>query len=134
MTWQVYYRAGLDSWLWHRRLGHPKMHTISKPLRKDLVVVLPKISFENDKVCDASQFGKQVRSSFKSKKVVSTSSSLELLHVDLFGPIIVASLGGKSHGFVIVDDYSRYTRVYFLAHKDDALSIFVKHCKRVQNE
>ncbi|EOY17399.1 Uncharacterized protein TCM_036561 [Theobroma cacao] len=36
--------------------------------------------------------------------------------------------------FVIVDDYSRYTWVYFLAHKNDALPTFVNHCKKVQNE
>ena len=40
----------------------------------------------------------------------------------------------KSYGFVIVDDYSRFTWVYFLAHKDEALHTFIKHCKKVQNE
>lgn len=35
---------------------------------------------------------------------------------------------------MIVDDYSRYTWVYFLAHKNDALLAFGNHCKKVQNE
>ncbi|WRX16232.1 Integrase [Theobroma cacao] len=39
---------------------------------------------------------------------------------------------GRIHG--IVDDYSRYTWVYFLAHKNDALSAFISHCRRVENE
>ena len=43
-------------------------------------------------------------------------------------------MGGKSYEFVIVDDYSRFTWVYFLAHKDEALHTFIKHCKKVQNE
>ena len=43
-------------------------------------------------------------------------------------------MGGKSYGFVIVDDYSRFTWVYFFAHKDEALYTFIRHCKKVQNE
>ena len=57
---------------------------------------------------------KQVRNSFKSKNLVSTSRPLELLHIDIFGPMDVLSMGGKSYDFVIVDDYSRFTWVYFL--------------------
>ena len=107
-----------DSWLWHRRLGHASMKTLSKLVKNDLVIGLPKLNFNKDKICDACQFGKQVRSSFKPKNLVSTSRLLELLHMDLFGPMDVISMGGKSYGFVIVDDYSRFTWVYFLAHKD----------------
>ena len=75
-----------------------------------------------------------MRSSFKPKNLVSTSKPLELLHMDLFGPMDVISMGGKSYGFVIVDDYSRFTWVYFLAHKDETLHTFIKHCKKNQNE
>ena len=39
--------------------------------------------------------------------------------MDLFGPSRTTSLGGKSYAFVIVDDFSRYTWVLFLAHKND---------------
>ena len=44
---------------------------------------------------------KQVRNTFKSKNLVSTSRPLELLHIDLFGLMDVLSMGGKSYGFVI---------------------------------
>ena len=43
-------------------------------------------------------------------------------------------MGDKSYGFVIVDDYSRFIQVYFLAHKDETFPTFIKHCKKVQNE
>ena len=123
-----------DSWLWHRRLGHASMKTLSKLVKNDLVIGLPKLNFNKDKICDACQFGKQVRSSFKPKHLVSTSWPLELLHIDLFGPMNVISIGGKSYEFFIVDDYSRFTWVYFLTHKDEALHAFIKHCKKIQNE
>ncbi|GKV17211.1 hypothetical protein SLEP1_g27745 [Rubroshorea leprosula] len=85
-----------ESWLWHRRLGHASMHLISKLSKKDLVIGLPKLVFEKDKICDACQQGKQTKISFKSKKDVTTSRPLELLHLDLFGPIDVTSLGEES--------------------------------------
>ena len=61
-----------DSWLWHRRLRHASMKTLSKLVKKDLVIGFPKLSFDKDKICDACQFGKEVRNSFKSKNLIST--------------------------------------------------------------
>ncbi|RCU35080.1 transposase, partial [Acinetobacter baumannii] len=43
-----------------------------------------------------------------------------------------ATLGGKSYMFVIVDDYSRFTWVMFIATKDETFEIFVKFCTKVQ--
>ena len=114
-----------DSWLWHRRLRHASMKTLSKLVKNDFVIGLPKLNFDKDKICDACLFGKQVRSSFKSKNLVTTSRPLELLHIDLFEPMNVISMGGKSYGFVIID-YSRFTWVYFLAHNIEALHTFIK--------
>ena len=54
--------------------------------------------------------------------------------MDLFGPLRTTSLGGKSYAFVIVDDFSRYTWVMFLAHKNDAFHEFSKLCRKIQNE
>ena len=54
--------------------------------------------------------------------------------MDLFGPNDIASLGGKKYCFVLVDDYSRYTWVYFLAKKSETFSYFTRIAKFVQNE
>ncbi|KAH9668295.1 hypothetical protein KPL70_021361 [Citrus sinensis] len=123
-----------DGWLWHRRLGHASMDLISKIVKNDLVKGLPKISFQKDRICEACQFGKQIKTSFKSKNHISTSKPLQLLLIDLFGPSRYASLSGKYYAFVIVDDYSRYTWVLFLANKDDAIDAFRIFFKKVQNE
>ena len=74
-------------------LGHASMDTIMNLSKKALVVGLPKLRFERDKLCDACQFGKQHKSSFKSIKKVITKRAVELLHMDLFGPMDVTSLG-----------------------------------------
>jgi hypothetical protein len=46
--------------------------------------------------------------------VMTTSRPLELLHMDLFGPVAYLSIGGSKYGLVIVDDFSRFTCVFFL--------------------
>ena len=103
-------------------------------VRKDLVICLPKLKFEKNKLCEACQKGKQVKISFQIKNIVSTSKPLELLHIDLFGPYRTMSLGGNYYGLVIVDDYSRFTWTLFLKTKNEAFDAFRKLAKVIQNE
>ena len=98
------------------------------------MIRLPKLEFTKDKPFDACQKGKQSKSSFKLKNVVSTSRPLELLHMYLFGATRVASLCGIHYVYVLGDDYSRHTWVYFLAHKNDAFKAFENFIKRIQKE
>ena len=112
------------SWLCHRRLGHASMDLMSKLVKKNLVKGLLKVNYERNRLCDACQLGKQTKNTFKPKNIVSTTRPLELLHMDLFGPTRTTSLGGKRYGLMIVDDYSRFTWVMFLAHKDETFSLF----------
>ena len=83
-------------------------------------------------MCDACAKGKQARTSFKPKKYVSTSRPLELLHVDLCGPIRITSRGGKKYVFVIVDDYSQFAWTLFLASKDESFEKFLVLLKKVE--
>ncbi|GJR69888.1 retrovirus-related pol polyprotein from transposon TNT 1-94 [Tanacetum coccineum] len=53
------------------------------------------------------------------KSVPSSKGRLNLLHMDLCGPMRVASINGKKYILVIVDDYSRYTWTLFLRSKDE---------------
>ena len=68
--------------MWHRRLGHVSSSLLNKLISKDLVLGLPKLKFCENKICEACVKGKQSRSSFKSKKQVTSSRVLELLHID----------------------------------------------------
>jgi hypothetical protein len=45
---------------------------------------------------------------------MTTDMPLELLHMDLFGLIAYISISGSKYCLVIVDDYSRFTWVFFL--------------------
>ena len=99
-----------------------------------MVIGLPKISFGKDRLCGACQQGKQTNKIFKSKNVVSTSRPLQILHMDLISPSRIMSFGGKLYILVVVDDFSRFTWVMFLSHKNDAFSSFTRLCRRIQND
>ena len=123
-----------DIWTWHRRLGHANFELLNDLCKHELVIGLSKLEFTKDKLYDAYQKEKQSKSSFKLKNVVSTSRPLELIHMDLFGPTRVASLGGMHYAYILVDDYSKYTWVCFLAHKNDVFKTFENFTKRVQKK
>ena len=80
------------SWLWHRRLAHIHTNQLNKLKSKDLVSSLPNIKFQDNRLCDACVKGKQTGTSFKTKDMISTNKTLDVLHMDLFGPSRTASL------------------------------------------
>jgi len=121
-------------WVWHKRLGHANWRLISKLSKLQLVKGLPDVNYHSDALCGACQKGKIVKTSFKAKDFVSTSRTLELLHIDLFGPVTTESLYGSKYGLVIVDDYSRWTWVKFLRSKDCAYDVFSSFCTQIQSE
>ncbi|XP_074300948.1 uncharacterized protein LOC141632288 [Silene latifolia] len=96
-----------DPCLWHKRFAHISSTTLNKLKRWNLVEGLPSIKFDQETLCDSCARCKHVRFSFKPKRVVSTKEPLELVHMDLCGPIKVRSRGGSKYVFVLVDDYSR---------------------------
>nr|GFA50506.1 ribonuclease H-like domain-containing protein [Tanacetum cinerariifolium] len=63
--------------------------------------------------------------------VPNSRQRLHLLHMDLCGPMRIASMNGKRYILVIVDDYSRYTWVHFLRSKDEAPGVIIKFLKRI---
>jgi transposase InsO family protein len=65
---------------------------------------------------------------------MTTIRPLEMLHMDLFGLIAYISNGGNKYGLVIVDDYSRFTWVFFLQDKSEPQEVLKKFLRRTQNE
>ena len=78
--------------------------------------------------------GKQHRNSLNYKKNISTSCPLELVHIDLCGPIRVRSLNHNKYVLVIVDDFSRFTWTLFLKSKDEIFSEFEAIMKKTQRK
>jgi hypothetical protein len=72
--------------------------------------------------------------SHTSKNIMMTLRPLELLHMDLFGPVTYLSIGGSKYGLVIVDDYSHFTWVFFLQDKFETQGTLKRFIRRPQNE
>ncbi|GJV22797.1 retrovirus-related pol polyprotein from transposon TNT 1-94 [Tanacetum coccineum] len=120
------------SWLWQRRLSHLNFGTINHLMKKNLVDGLPKFKYDKDHLCSTREQRKSKKASFPPKLVPSTNSKLELIHIDLCGPMRVASINGKRYILVIVDDYSRYTWLFFLHTKDEAPDIIINFITQIQ--
>jgi hypothetical protein len=111
------------------------MNQLKQLMKHDLVIGLNNdIIFEKNKLCSAYQADKQVGNTHTTKSAMSISRPLELLHMNLFGPTTYRSIGGNNYGLVVVDDYSRYTWVFFLSDKSNVFSIFKGISKRAKNE
>ncbi|GJU63754.1 integrase, catalytic region, zinc finger, CCHC-type containing protein [Tanacetum coccineum] len=105
----------------------------SSPIsRHDLVRGLPKLKFEKNHLCSACAMGKSKKKPHKPKYEDTNQEKLYLLHMDLCGPMRVASVNGKKYILVIVDDYSRFTWVTCLRSKDEAPDFIIKFLKMIQ--
>ncbi|GJZ65225.1 retrovirus-related pol polyprotein from transposon TNT 1-94 [Tanacetum coccineum] len=120
------------SWLWHQRLSHLNFGAINHLARHCLVRGLPKLKFEKDHLCSACAMGKSKKKPYKPKSEDTNQEKLYLLHMDLCGPMHVASVNGKKYILVIVDDYSRFTWVKCLRSKDEASDFIIKFFKMIQ--
>jgi hypothetical protein len=121
-------------WLWHRRLGHVGIKQLNRLVKHDLVRGLKDVMFEKDKLCSSCQASKHVGNTHPKKSLMNTSKAFELLHIDLFGLTQYTSIGGNKYDFVIVDDYTRYTWVFFLLDKSDVFATFKSFIKGIHNE
>ncbi|GJV18139.1 retrovirus-related pol polyprotein from transposon TNT 1-94 [Tanacetum coccineum] len=121
-----------QAWLWHRRLSHLNFDYINLLSKKDVVIGLPKLKYVKDQLCSSCEVSKAKRSSFKTKTVPSSKGRLNLLHMDLCGPMRVASINGKKYILVIVDDYSRYTWTLFLCSKDETPEVLKDFLTMIQ--
>ncbi|GKA00816.1 retrovirus-related pol polyprotein from transposon TNT 1-94 [Tanacetum coccineum] len=108
------------SWLWHQRLSHLNFDTINELAKNDLVTGLRKFKYTKERLFSSCEQGKSKKAPHKPKIVPILKQRLHMLYKDLCGPMRVESINAKWYVLVIVDDYSRYTLVYFIRSKDEA--------------
>ncbi|GKC29568.1 integrase, catalytic region, zinc finger, CCHC-type containing protein [Tanacetum coccineum] len=76
-------------------LSHLNFGTINDLTKHDLVDGLPKFTYGKDHLCSQCKRGKIKKASYPPKLVPSNHSKLEFLHMDLCGPMRVASINEK---------------------------------------
>jgi hypothetical protein len=92
------------------------------------------LMFESNLVCAPCLHGKMIVASHSPVNTVMTEHPGQLLHMDIVSPSRVHSMGGKWYVLVIVDDYSRYSWVFFLESKDEVFEHIRSLALRLNNE
>jgi transposase InsO family protein len=110
------------------------MKNLHKLLKGEHILGLTNVHFEKYRISSACQAGKQVGTHHPHKYIMTTDRPLEPLHMDLFGPIAYISIGGSKYCLVIVDDYSRFTWVFFLQEKSQTQETLKGFLRWAQNE
>ena len=123
-----------NAMLWHRRLGHANVKNLNRLAKHDLVRGLPIKDFITFEKCVSCALGKQHRTPHPPKVISSVDKVLQLLHMDLFGPVQFLSVNQHSYCLVIIDDYSRFTWVFFLAKKNETAELVKQFVVFVENQ
>ena len=118
--------------LWHQRLSHLNFNNINKLVVKDLVRGFPVLKFNNDTLCVACEQGKQHKHKHPIVIDLKIIEPLELLHIDLCGPSTVETLNKMRDILVIVDDFSRFTWVYFIRLKSETAQVMIDFIKHIE--
>eukprot|EP01018_Ginkgo_biloba_P035951 Gb_31146 [translate_table: standard] len=113
-----------ESILWHCRYGHLNYGGLVMLRKNEMVAGLPFIQGSKE-VCEGCIYGKQHRDSFPVSKF-KAREPLELVHIDLCGPMKTLSMEKVSYFMTFIDDYTRKIWVYFLKEKSEAFMKFVE--------
>ncbi|GJW10884.1 putative RNA-directed DNA polymerase [Tanacetum coccineum] len=109
--------------LWHHRLGHVGYDKLELMMKRGLVTGLPKLEVRRDIVCAGCQYGKTHQELFHSSSY-RARAPLDLVHSDVWGPAKHASIKGLRYAVTFIDDYSRFTWIYFVKEKSEVLAKF----------
>ncbi|KXZ45263.1 hypothetical protein GPECTOR_56g359 [Gonium pectorale] len=119
-------RDNAQALLWHQRYGHLSYEGLAHLVEKGLVKGIPvkEDAFREcgSSVCGECVMSKQTRLPFPGSES-KTSRKLELVHMDLFGPVSIPSREGHKYVATFVDDYSRVSAVVLLSSKDEVPKI-----------
>ena len=131
-----YSKASSDeSWLWHKKLSHLNFKTMNSLVKRELVRGLPQMEFTQEGLCEACQKGKSKKAPHKSTHTYAITEPLQLIHMDLFGPVNVMSMSKKRYALEtpqMVIEYSKYTWVLFLHSKDETPQMVIDHLKLIE--
>ncbi|GFT95787.1 retrovirus-related Pol polyprotein from transposon TNT 1-94 [Trichonephila clavipes] len=118
--------------IWHQRFCHVNNDYLVKISKNDSVKGLPRLTDNGKTHCIPCKLAKSKRVSFKKTGAVRSKRPLELLHMDLCGPMPTESQGGNKYFLSIIDDYSRKVTVFPIRNKSDVFHTFIRFQKRAK--
>jgi len=109
----------------HRRLGHVSHDRARLLVRKGLIEGVELEPNEEPAVCESCEWAKGERKSVTKVREGERRTAVgDEIHSDLWGPAPVESINHKRYYVSFTDDYSRYTKVYFLHTKDETFDSY----------
>jgi hypothetical protein len=116
--------------LWHGRFAH--IHYKALPIVSKMVTGLPKIQVDHEGVCKGCAQGKNMKKPFPSSDS-KAKGVLDIIHLDVCGPMSVASLSRYVYYVSFIDDFSRKTWIYSLKAKSEVFNKFKEFKALVEN-
>ena len=100
---------------------------------KQMIRRLPPIK-EPTSTYECCILGKQQRESFPKGVAYRAKQPLDLVHIDLCGPMRTYSIGGSYYLLTFIDDYNRKAWVYFLKQKSETFARFKEFKVLAENQ
>lgn len=124
-------RNSNDLYTWHRRCSHINKDYLIRTSKANCVRGLPLFK-DSELNCESCKIAKGRRCSFKPIGKIISKNPLDLLHMDLCGPMPTKSMFGQRYFLSIIDDYSRKVTTFPLKDKSEAFSAFERFQKRAE--
>jgi hypothetical protein len=118
-----------DDDFWHATLGHLFKANINRKLYEDRYLILDYSSNFNYHLCTLSKSKHKVQKPVESK----SREVVELIHTHVCGPFLNESYGGSKIFLTVINDFSRFSWVFFLKRTSDGcimLRAFFNHVER----
>lgn len=104
---------------WHRCLGHQDLAAIRKMAAKELIggIKIKKCGIKE--LCEICTKRKMTRKPFSKKVSNRRKAVLDLVHMDVCGPMQTETISSKRYIVAFTDDFSHFTVVKLLTHKNE---------------
>jgi hypothetical protein len=122
-----------ESWLWHLTYGHLHFGGLDLLHRRQMVKGFPYIQ-QPPSSCESCILGKHQKEKFVSRVSYRAKAPLEIVHMDLCGPMQTPYLIGSVYFMTFIDDFSRKTWLYLLKLKSEAFEAFKRFKSMDEND
>jgi len=120
--------------LWHNRLGHINDRDLKASLQNTINCNWSTRASQDGSPCHGCMLGKMPRGDISRSSSSSTTRPLEIIHSDIAGPFPTEGLHGRARYYIsFLDQHTRYSSVYFLQKKSDALSAIKRFINMANN-
>lgn len=118
---------------WHRIFGHRDPEAIKLMCSKNLIDInIADCGIKQQ--CETCLLGKLSRLPFPKKSNNISKQALDLIHTDVCGPMQTHTRNGKRYILTFIDDYSRYTVIYYLREKSEVFEKMKHYIEMVKNK